>query len=43
LNSIEISKNNDNRVIIAPGCVIPITVAEKSISVISNIFQKMRS
>jgi len=43
MKSIEISKNNDNRIITAPGCVIPITVSEESIGAVSNIFQKMRT
>lgn len=41
--SFELSKNNNNRIIIAPGCVIPITASEESINIISSTIMKLRN
>lgn len=41
-SAIKVSKENDRRIIISPGCVIPVTASEKSIGIISNIFKNMR-
>ena len=42
LESIEISNKHDNRVIISPGCVIPITATNESIEIISKTIHKSR-
>ncbi|MFW9851638.1 MAG: uroporphyrinogen decarboxylase family protein [Candidatus Thorarchaeota archaeon] len=42
LNSIKVSQKNDNRIIISPGCVIPITVSEDSIDIVSSTINKSR-
>jgi len=41
-NSIKVSEENERRIVIAPGCVIPITASERSIDVISNVFKNLR-
>ena len=41
-NAIKISEENERRIIIAPGCVIPITASDKSIDAISNVFKNLR-
>ncbi len=42
LEAIETSKKYDNRVIISPGCVIPITATNESIEIISKTMHKSR-
>ncbi|MHA1200289.1 MAG: uroporphyrinogen decarboxylase family protein [Candidatus Heimdallarchaeaceae archaeon] len=42
LDSIKQSKQVDNRIIIAPGCVIPITAPEKNIEIITKTIKKTR-
>ncbi|MBY9000731.1 MAG: hypothetical protein KGD64_07455 [Candidatus Heimdallarchaeota archaeon] len=42
VEAIEMSKKYDNRVIIAPGCVIPITASNESIEIISKTIHKSR-
>ena len=42
LDSIQQSKKADNRIIISPGCVIPITVPDKNIEIITKTFRKSR-
>jgi uroporphyrinogen decarboxylase len=42
LESINISQQHDNRIIISPGCVIPITVSEESIDIVSSTIKKSR-
>ncbi|MCK4254511.1 MAG: hypothetical protein KAX32_08600, partial [Candidatus Heimdallarchaeota archaeon] len=42
LEAIETSKKHDNRVIISPGCVIPITATNESIEIISKTMHKSR-
>ena len=41
-SAIKVSEENDRRIIIAPGCVIPITASDKSIEAISNVFKNLR-
>jgi uroporphyrinogen decarboxylase len=41
-NAIKVSEENERRIIISPGCVIPITASDKSIETISNIFKSLR-
>ena len=38
----ELSKRNNNRIMIAPGCVIPITASEESINIISSTMKDLR-
>ena len=40
--SMEISQKNNNRIIISPGCVIPITVSEESLDIVSSTIKKIR-
>lgn len=42
LESLKQSEENENRVIIAPGCVIPITVSDENIEIISQTIRKAR-
>ena len=42
LEAYRVSEENDNRIIIAPGCVIPITVSDDSINIISSTMKKKR-
>jgi len=42
LDSINQSQLADNRIIIAPGCVIPITVPERNIEIITKVMKKSR-
>ena len=42
LDAFQQSMNFDNRIVIAPGCVIPITVPEKNIEIISKTIKKAR-
>lgn len=42
LDSINQSKKVNNRIIIAPGCVIPITVPDKNIEIITTTMKKSR-
>ncbi len=41
--AFDLSKRYNNRIIIAPGCVIPITASEDSINVISSTMMKLRN
>jgi uroporphyrinogen decarboxylase len=38
-NAIKVSEENERRIVIAPGCVVPITASESSIEAISNVFK----
>jgi len=42
LDALKKSTENDNRVIIAPGCVIPITAPDENIEIISQTVKKTR-
>ena len=42
LDSIKISQKNNNRIIISPGCVIPITVLDESLDIVSSTIKKVR-
>ena len=42
LEAIDMSKKYDNRVIISPGCVIPITATNESIEIVSKTIHKSR-
>ena len=42
LDAFQKSKENSNRIIISPGCVIPITVPEKNIEIVSQTIIKAR-
>jgi uroporphyrinogen decarboxylase len=43
LDSLKKSKANENRVVIAPGCVIPITIPDENIEIISKTIRKTRN
>ena len=42
LDSIKQSQQADNKIIISPGCVIPITTPERNIEIISRTMKKSR-